>query len=44
MGHLGVGSREVAARRGVAMVEEQRIQREEEAHFLAYLPGMGRWC
>ena len=44
MGHLGVGSREAAARRGVAMAEEQRIQREEEAHFSAYVRGRGRWC
>ena len=44
MGHLGVGSREAAARRGVAMVEEQRVQREEEAHFSAHVRGRGRWC
>ena len=44
MGHLGVGSREAAARRTLAMVEEQRIQREEEAHFSAHVRGRGRWC
>ena len=44
MGHLGVGAREAAARRMVAMAEEQRIQREEEAHFAAHVRGRGRWC
>ena len=38
-----MGAREAAARRGVAMVEEQRVQREEEAHFAAHLRGRGRW-
>ena len=42
--HLGVGAREVAARRGIAMVEEQRMQREEEAHFSVNVRGGGRWC
>ena len=44
MGHLVVGSRKAVARRTVAMVEEQRIQREEEAHFSAHVRGRGRWC
>ena len=39
MGHLGVGSREAAAKRAVAMAEEQRIQREDEAHFLRHVGG-----
>ena len=44
MGHLGVGSREAAARRGRAMVEEKKIQREEEAHFSAHVRKRGRLC
>ena len=44
MGHLGVGAREAAARRGVAMEQEVRLQREEEAHFSAHVRGRGRWC
>ena len=43
-GSPGVGAREAAARRGVAMVEEVRLQREEEAHFSAHVRGRGRWC
>ena len=44
MGHLGVGAREAAARRTMAMGEEVRMQREEEAHFAAHVRGRGRWC
>ena len=43
MGHLGVGAREAAARRTVAMAQETRLQREEEAHFSAYVRGRGGW-
>ena len=44
MGHLGVGAREAAGRRQVAMEQEVRLRREEEAHFAAHVRGRGRWC
>ena len=44
MGHLGVGAREAAARRGVAREQEVRRHREEEAHYAAHVRGRGRWC
>ena len=43
MGNLGVGAREAAARRTVAMAQETKLQREEEAHFSAYDWGRGGW-
>ena len=43
MGHLGVGARQAATRRGVAMAAELRLQREEEAHFSAHVRGRGGW-
>jgi hypothetical protein len=43
MGYLGVGAREVAARRRVAMEQEVRLKREEEAHFAAHMRRRGRW-
>ena len=33
MGHLGVAAGEAAARMGVAMEQEARMQRKDEAHF-----------
>ena len=43
MGHLGVGAREAAARRKVAVEQELRLRREEEAYFAAHVRGRGRW-
>ena len=43
MGHLGVGAREAAARRKVAVEQEVRLRREEEAFFAAHVRGRGRW-
>ena len=43
MGHLGMGAREVAARRKVAMEKELRLRREEEVYFAAHVRGSGRW-
>ena len=43
MGHLGVGAREAAGRRKVAMEQERRLQKEEEAFFAAHVRGRGRW-
>ena len=36
-----MGAREAAARRGVAMEQEVRIQREEEAHYATHVRGRG---
>ena len=38
-GPPGVGIREAVARRGVLMLEERRMQREEKAHFFAHVHG-----
>ena len=43
MGHLGEGAKECAARRRVAMAEEERMRKEGEAFFSAHIRGRGRW-
>ena len=43
MGHLGEGAKECAARRRVAMAEEERVRKEAEAFFAAHVRGRGRW-
>ena len=43
MGHLGVVAREAAARRKVAIQQEVRLQREEDAYFSTYVPGREGW-
>ena len=43
IGHPGVGAREAAARRTVAMAQVTRRQREEEAHFSAVVRGRAGW-
>ena len=40
---LGVGAREAAARRKVAVEQELRLRREEEAYFAAHVRGRGWW-
>ena len=42
MGLLGTGARDAVARRGVAIEQEVRMQKEEEVHFAAHV--RGRWC
>ena len=37
MGHLGVAAQECAARRRVTMAQEERLRREAEAFFSAYI-------
>jgi hypothetical protein len=44
MGHLGEGAKECAARRRVAMAEEERIRKEAEAFFAAHVRGRGCWA
>ena len=43
MGHLGEGAKEFAARRRVAMAEEERMRKEGEAFYAAHIRGRGRW-
>ena len=43
MGHLGEGAKECAARRRVAMAEEERMRREGEAYYSVHIRGRGRW-
>ena len=43
MGHLGEGAKECAARRRVAMAEEERMRKEGEAFYAAHIRGRGRW-
>ena len=43
MGHLGEGAKECAARRRVAMAEEERMRREGEAYYAVHIRGRGRW-
>ena len=43
MRHLGEGAKGCAARRKVAMVEEERMRKEAEAFFAAHIRGRGRW-
>ena len=44
MGHLGEGAKECAARRRVAMAEEERTIKEAEAYYAAHVRGRGRWA
>ena len=39
MGHLGPGSRAAAATRNLAMGLDVRIEREQEAYYMAYVRG-----
>ena len=43
MGHLGEGANECAARRRVAMAEEERMRKEGEVFYAAHIRGRGRW-
>ena len=40
---IGEGAKECAARRKVAMAEEQRAQKEAEVFFAAHIRRRGRW-
>ena len=42
MEHLGAAAKECAARRRVTMAQEERLRREAEAFFSAYVQGKGR--
>ena len=42
MGHLGAAAQECAARRRVTMAQEERLRKEAEAFFSAYVRGQGR--
>ena len=41
MGHLGAAAQECAARRRVTMAQEERLRKEAEAFFSAYIRGRG---
>ena len=41
MGHIGEAARECAARRRVAMVEDERMRMEAAAFFSAHVRGRG---
>ena len=43
MGHLGEGAKGCAARRRVAIAEEERVRKEAESLFAAHARGRGRW-
>ena len=43
MGYLGEGAKECAARRMVALAEEERMRKEGEAFYAAHIRGRGRW-
>ena len=42
MGHLGAAAQECVARRRVTMAQEERLRREAEAFFSAYVRGRRR--
>ena len=43
MGHLVEGANECAARRRVAMAEEERMRKEWESFYASHIRGRGRW-